>query len=193
MWITLCITIDKAFFNVNKRSALSTVSILLQGIVKFLTQNEKKIFVKYASIKYNIISCKCLFYVNGVIKMDLPKINGEEFQKITSENKETCVIIFSKESCSVCKQLAPVVEKVAASYEAEGTVKFYSMDVKTDDGLATFKSLQLMGVPQSVFFLEGEMKDSLPGALSESILKKEIENMIHPKTGFFGKLKSLFK
>ncbi len=75
----------------------------------------------------------------------------------------------------------------------EGQVNSYGMDVKTPDGLATFKSLQLMGVPQSVFFLNGEMKQSLPGALSESIFKKEINDMINPKKGLLGKLKGLFK
>lgn len=123
--------------------------------------------------------------------MNLPQITGEQFEKITKENKETCVIVFSKETCSVCKQLAPVAEKMATQFEGE--VNFYGMDVKTEDGLATFKSLELMGVPQSVFFLEGEQKESLPGALSESIFKKEINDMIHPKKGLLGRLKGLFK
>lgn len=122
---------------------------------------------------------------------NLPQIDAEQFKQITEENKETCIIVFSKETCSVCKQLAPVAEKMATLFE--GQVNFYGMDVKTADGLATFKSLQLMGVPQSVFFLNGEMKQSLPGALSESIFKKEINDMINPKKGFLGKLKGLFK
>ena len=122
---------------------------------------------------------------------NLPQINAEQFNQITQENKETCIVVFSKETCSVCKQLAPVAEKMAALFE--GQVNFYSMDVKTADGLATFKSLQLMGVPQSVFFLNGEMKQSLPGALSESIFKKEINDMINPKKGLLGKFKGLFK
>ena len=122
---------------------------------------------------------------------NLPQINAEQFNQITQENKETCIVVFSKETCSVCKQFAPVAEKMAALFE--GKVHFYSMDVKTADGLATFKSLQLMGVPQSVFFLNGEMKQSLPGALSESIFKKEINDMINPKKGLLGKLKGLFK
>ena len=122
---------------------------------------------------------------------NLPQINAEQFNQITQENKETSIVVFSKETCSVCKQLAPVAEKMAALFE--GQVNFYSMDVKTADGLATFKSLQLMGVPQSVFFLNGEMKQSLPGALSESIFKKEINDMINPKKGLLGKLKGLFK
>lgn len=103
--------------------------------------------------------------------MNLPQITAEQFEQITKENKETCIVVFSKETCSVCKQLAPVAEKMAAQFE--GQVNFYGMDVKTPDGLATFKSLQLMGVPQSVFFLQGEMKESLPGAISESIFKKK--------------------
>ncbi len=123
--------------------------------------------------------------------MNLPQITAEQFEQITKENKETCIIVFSKETCSVCKQLAPVAEKMAAQFE--GQVNFYGMDVKTPDGLATFKSLQLMGVPQSVFFLHGEMKESLPGAISESIFKKEINDMINPKKGLLGKLKGMFK
>ena len=122
--------------------------------------------------------------------MNLPLINGEQFEQITKENKETCIVVFSKETCSVCKQLAPVAEKMAAQFE--GQVNFYTMDVKTTDGLAVFKSLQLMGVPQSVFFLNGELKESLPGAISESIFKKEINDMLNPKTGFMGKIKGLF-
>jgi len=122
---------------------------------------------------------------------NLPQINAEQFETIIKENKETCIIVFSKETCSVCKQLAPVAEKMATQFAGE--VNFYGMDVKTPDGLSTFKSLQLMGVPQSVFFLNGEQKEALPGALSESIFKKEINDMLHPKQGFFSKLKGLFK
>ena len=122
--------------------------------------------------------------------MNLPLINGEQYEQIVKENKETCIIVFSKETCSVCKQLAPVAEKMASQFE--GQVNFYTMDVKTTDGLATFKSLQLMGVPQSVFFLDGELKESLPGAISESIFKKEISDMLNPKKGFMSKVKGLF-
>ena len=45
---------------------------------------------------------------------NLPQITAEQFDQITKENKETCVVVFSKETCSVCKQLAPIAEKMAA-------------------------------------------------------------------------------
>ena len=122
--------------------------------------------------------------------MNLPQITGEQFEQITKDNKETCIVIFSKETCSVCKQLAPIAEKTASQFE--GQVNFYTMDVKTPDGLATFKSLNLMGVPQSVFFLNGEMQQALPGAISESIFKKEINEMLNPKKGLLSKIKGIF-
>lgn len=125
--------------------------------------------------------------------MELQLINGEEFNQKINEKKETCVVVFSKESCTVCKQLKPAIEKVADAYANDDSISFYSMDVKTDDGLATFKSLQLMGVPQTVFFLNGEQKEALPGAMTEANLKSEVEDMLHPKTGFMSKLKKLFK
>ena len=125
--------------------------------------------------------------------MELQLINGSEFNKKINEKKETCVVVFSKETCTVCKQLKPAIEKVADAYAADDTIHFYTMDVKTNDGLATFKSLQLMGVPQTVLFKDGEQKEALPGAMSEAIIRKEIENMINPKTGFMSKLKGLFK
>lgn len=121
---------------------------------------------------------------------NLTQINAEQYDKIIHENKETCIIVFSKETCSVCKHLMPIAEKMATQFE--GQVNFYGMDVKTSEGLATFKSLQLMGVPQSVFFLNGELKQSLPGAISESIFKKEINDMLHPKKGILDRIKSIF-
>ena len=51
--------------------------------------------------------------------MNLPQITAEQFEQITKENKETCIVVFSKETCSVCKQLAPVAEKWLLSLKAK--------------------------------------------------------------------------
>ena len=80
--------------------------------------------------------------------MNLPLINGEQFEQITKENKETCIVVFSKETCSVCKQLAPVAEKMAAQFE--GQVNFYTMDVKTTDGLERSNNARVGGCNTSM-------------------------------------------
>ena len=122
--------------------------------------------------------------------MSLIKISAEDFDTIL-KNKETCVMVFSKDTCSVCKNLLPVAEKV--SDEFEGQIKFYSLTVTDPEVLLRFRSLKLLGVPQSVFILKGEKDLALPGGVNETILKKETKKLLNTaKGGFLGKLKNLF-
>lgn len=124
--------------------------------------------------------------------MNLQKITASEYEKIV-ENKETCVVVFSKESCSVCKELAPMMEKVAGEYENDESLNFYTVDVQEPESLALFKSLKLIGVPQSTFHLNGELKEAIPGAINEAIIRKEIGYLFNPPTGgIMGKIKGLF-
>ena len=121
--------------------------------------------------------------------MSLIKISADEFDKVL-ESKETCVMIFSKETCSVCKTLAPIAEKV--SEEFKNQIKFYSLTVSDPETLLRFRDLKLLGVPQTVFFLKGEKDTALPGGLTEAILKKETKKLLNSSKGFLGKLKSMF-
>ena len=74
-------------------------------------------------------------------------------------------MVFHKESCSVCKHLVPVAEKVSGEFE--GKIKFYSLSVSDPEVLARFKEMKLLGVPQTVFIDKGEKKEALPcGAIS---------------------------
>ena len=45
--------------------------------------------------------------------MNLTHITAKEYDEIINEDKETCVVVFSKPTCSVCKELAPMMEEVA--------------------------------------------------------------------------------
>lgn len=124
--------------------------------------------------------------------MNVKDITAENYNEIVHDRKETCVVVFSKESCSVCKELAPNMEAVATEYANDDRINFYHIDVQTEDGLALFKSLKLIGVPQSVFIKEGTQNEAVPGAISQAIIKKEIDAMINPKQGFMSKLKGMF-
>lgn len=123
---------------------------------------------------------------------NLVALDSAGYREAVDEKNETCLVVFSKESCAVCKKLEPNISKVALSYENDDTVKFYAMDVKDEETKKIFKSMQLVGVPQTVFIKEGKVHETLPGALSEDILRKEINDMLNPKQGFGAKLKGLF-
>lgn len=125
--------------------------------------------------------------------MNLTHITAKEYDEIINEDKETCVVVFTKPTCSVCKELAPMMEEVAKQYENDDRVNFYNIDVHTEDGLALFKSLKLIGVPQSVFFKEGVQNEAIPGAINQTIIRKELADILGEKPqGFMGKLKGLF-
>lgn len=126
--------------------------------------------------------------------MNISEMDQALFDERIQNNKETCIIVFSKESCNVCRKLEPIVDKLAAEYTAENKpVQFYHMDVLQPDARKIFKSWKLVGVPQTVFIREGEYVDALPGALNEAILRKEIDVLINPKESFVDRLKGLFK
>lgn len=125
--------------------------------------------------------------------MNLEHITAQEYDQIINEEKKTCVVVFTKPTCSVCKELAPMMEEVAKEYENDTRINFYNIDVATEDGLALFKSLKLIGVPQSVFFKEGQQNEAIPGAINQKIIRTEIAAVLGEKPqGFMGKLKSLF-
>ncbi len=122
--------------------------------------------------------------------MSMININAEEFDKIIKDDQETCVMVFHKESCSVCQHLVPVAEKVSGEFE--GKIKFYSLSVSDPEILARFKEMKLLGVPQTVFIDKGTKKEALPGNISDEIIRKETKHLLSSGKGFFGKLKSMF-
>lgn len=123
---------------------------------------------------------------------NLTLISEEGYRDLTSNKKENCIVVFSKETCSVCKKLEPVVSKIAGEYVDSDELSFYTMDVKEAGSKKVFKELNLVGVPQTVFIREGEVKETLPGALNELILRNEIDDLLHPKQGLGNKLKAFF-
>ena len=143
-------------------------------------------FALYAQMHYNRIT----ILNDEVRKMSMIPINADDFDQIVKENKETCIMVFHKESCSVCQSLAPVANKVAGEFD--GQVKFYSLSVSDPEVLARFKEMKLLGVPQTVFIANGEKKLALPGNISAEIFRKETKKLLDTNKGFFGKLKSLF-
>jgi len=122
--------------------------------------------------------------------MSLITINADDFSLIAKQNKETCVMVFHKESCNACQSLIPVANDV--SNEFKDQIKFYSLSVSDPEVLAHFKAMKLLGVPQTVFMTDGEKKISLPGNVNADAIRKETKKLLNANKGLFGKLKSLF-
>lgn len=106
--------------------------------------------------------------------MSLEKLNAGQFEKIIYNNGEPCLVMFSRQTCHVCQEVVPVLEELKPQYE--GRFSFYYVDVEDDKAL--FQSFSLKGVPQILFFNEGEYQGKLAGAVDEEKVMDKIADIL---------------
>ncbi|EGW39113.1 thioredoxin family protein [Desulfosporosinus sp. OT] len=106
--------------------------------------------------------------------MSLVKLNTDQFEKIIYNAGEACLVIFSRKTCHVCQEVVPVLEELQPKYE--GKFGFYYVDVEDDKAL--LQSFSLKGVPQILFFNEGEYQGKLAGAVDGEKVENKIADVL---------------
>lgn len=106
--------------------------------------------------------------------MSLEKLNAEQFEKVIYNNEEQCLVIFSRKTCHVCQGVVPILEDMQPNYN--GKFGFYYVDVEEDKDL--FQRFSLKGVPQILFFREGEYQGKLTGAVDEDQVMDKIAEVL---------------
>ncbi len=76
--------------------------------------------------------------------------------------------------CGPCRMMAPVVDKLAESYE--GRFKFYRLNV--DENPQTASKYKVMSIPTLIFFKGGEAVDTVIGAVPERVLQPKIDGLL---------------
>lgn len=115
------------------------------------------------------------FYILGEIKKQTSlKDKGEDTMelKFTDENFETealksdltVLVDFYADWCGPCKMMAPVIEEIATEYA--GTIKVGKLNV--DEAPGTSSKYRVMSIPTLMFIKNGEVVDSIVGAVSKS-------------------------
>lgn len=102
--------------------------------------------------------------------MSLPRLNANSFEEKIYDIGETCLVVFSRKSCHVCKEVVPLVEELYPKYQNK--FGFYYVDVEEDKSL--YQSLSLKGVPQILFFKDGEFQGKLAGQVEEEEIEEKI-------------------
>lgn len=106
--------------------------------------------------------------------MSLHQLNSKSFEEKIYDNGEACLVVFSRKTCHVCKEVVPMLEELSPSYT--GRVGFYYVDVEEDKSL--YQSFSLKGVPQILFFKEGEYLGKLSGQVEDEEVQEKIEEII---------------
>lgn len=105
--------------------------------------------------------------------MSLKHLDSNEFDEIIYDNAEPSLVIFSRESCTVCQGVVPILEDLQSKYD--GKYNFYYVDVEEQKNL--FKRFSLKGVPQILFFKEGEYQGKLAGQVEDDQVEEKIEEI----------------
>ena len=106
--------------------------------------------------------------------MSLQQLKPDRFEEIIYDDCQPCLVIFSRKNCHVCKVVVPMLEELSPQYE--GKFGFYYVDVEEDQNLV--QRFSLKGVPQILFFNDGEYKGKIAGKVEEEDIEDKIKEVL---------------
>lgn len=86
------------------------------------------------------------------------------------------VIEITTPTCSVCKMIKPMVEKVMSSYP---NLEFSVHDYEDADVKYYLETYNIKSVPVFFFIKDGEIVDTHFGAITLTLLKSKVENLVN--------------
>ena len=98
-------------------------------------------------------------------------VTDGSFDEDVLQSDQPVVVDFWAPWCGPCKSIAPVLEQIAEEFS--GKVKVAKMNV--DDNPETPVQYNVKGIPNIVFFKNGEVADKQVGAVPKSNLVTKLE------------------
>ncbi len=106
----------------------------------------------------------------------MKKLDGAKFDEIIYDDGDPCLVMFTRKSCHVCQQVHPKLEELAADEDYKGKFGFYEVDVEEQGDL--FQRFSLKGVPQVLFFNDGEYVGKMAGEKDIDEYADKIEEIV---------------
>jgi thioredoxin 1 len=100
-------------------------------------------------------------------------LNDQDFEEVLKSNKYVLVDFFA-EWCGPCKMLAPIIDELSEEYKD----KIKIVKINVDESPITAQKFEIMSIPTLIFFVSGQIKDTLMGLIAKDILKNKIEEII---------------
>lgn len=100
------------------------------------------------------------------------KFTDENFEQEVLKADQLVLVDFYADWCGPCKMMSPIVEEIAEEYK--GAVKVGKLN--TDEATSTSATYKVMSIPTILFFKNGEVVDSLVGAVPKTQITSIIES-----------------
>ncbi len=109
----------------------------------------------------------------GVVYIGTPEV----FEDIILQASLPCLVDFYSDSCPPCRRLSPVIDALAEKYAGRAIIS----KVNVASARELTAAYQVYGIPDVLFFQDGEQVERLgglrPQAAYERIIDQQIENM----------------
>ena len=112
--------------------------------------------------------------MNGVSNTATVKVTDATFQTEVIDQDLPVLVDFWAEWCGPCRQIGPVLEKLAKEFE--GQVRIAKVNVDENPGLS--QTFQIMSIPNLMMIKNRTMVFNQPGALPEPVMRDLIKQLI---------------
>lgn len=106
--------------------------------------------------------------------MRLIKLDESAFENKVYDDGAACLVVFGRKTCHVCEEVVPMVEEIVEEYKDK--MNFYYVDVEEERDL--YNRFSLRGVPQLVWFKDGEYQAKMAGLVEEDKVREKIEEVL---------------
>lgn len=101
-------------------------------------------------------------------------VTSSDFEREVVQSAQPVVVDFWADWCQPCKMLAPVLDKVAASYG--GRLKVVKLNVDQNQDVA--QKYGVMSIPNLIFFKGGSVVNQAVGYMNENQLNAKVNEVL---------------
>lgn len=105
----------------------------------------------------------------------VPELSQDKFTSEVLESKQPVLVDFYADWCGPCKQMAPVVAKIAKQYS--GRAKFVKVNIDRNPELVSKYNIQ--SIPTFIIFKGGASADTFAGSMPRADLTAALEKHLN--------------